>query len=122
MGHGARLYGPGETIDCDKLVVAAGSWVSGLLPELRLQLRIERRVMGWFGLDGARKLPAGELPIFLFDVDGVWYGMPTPDGLLKAGNHTHFSENLDAGKPAGEPNAADEAFFVRRRESLFERI
>ena len=111
--HGARVRGAGETIDCDKLVVAAGSWIPGLLPELRLPLRIERRVMGWFEPAGGRKLAAGELPIFLFDMDGVWYGMPTPDGLLKAGNHTHFSERLDAGQSAGEPNAADEALLCK---------
>ncbi len=109
--RGARVHGPEETIDCDKLVVAAGSWLPTLLPELRLPLSIERRVMGWFRLASGRKLTAGELPIFLLNTAGVWYGMPTPDGHLKVGNHKHFGEKIDAGQPAGEPNAADETLL-----------
>jgi sarcosine oxidase len=107
-GQGARIHGPGETIDCDKVVVAAGSWLPTLLPELRLRLSVERRVMGWFKPAGGRKLAAGELPIFLLNTAGVWYGMPTPEGTLKVGNHRHFGEKIDAGQPAGEPDAADE--------------
>jgi len=109
-GRGIRIHGPGETIECDTLFVAAGSWLPSLLPELRLPLSVERRVMGWFRLADGRKLVPGELPVFIFHLDGTWYGMPTPEGTLKAGNHSHLGEKIEAGQ-AGEPCTADETLI-----------
>ena len=107
-----RVHGNGETIECDKVIVSAGGWLPSLLPELALPLSVERRVMGWFRLRDGRKLNPGELPIFILDDAGAWYGMPTPDGCLKFGNHSHLREKIDSRQAVGEPDKKDEQLLA----------
>ena len=107
-----RVRITGESLTADHLIVAAGSWLSKLLPELNLNLRPERRVLAWFQPTVA--LPPN-LPIFILDADGGWYGMPTPDGRLKLGHDKHLRQPVNPGRdPADapiQPNAEDAALL-----------
>jgi sarcosine oxidase len=104
---GVRVHVAGETLTGDLLIVSVGSWLPKILPNLPLAFRAERRVMAWYRPETPFGRTAGELPIFILDADGVWYGMPTPDGMIKIGNHKHFSEPIDPDQPTKDPDGAD---------------
>ena len=69
-----------EAISGDFLIVAAGSWLPKVLPELNLSLSAERRVLAWFQPDQLEPLWDGSLPIFCLDSDGGWYRDADPGG------------------------------------------
>ena len=92
---GIRVSTSSQTIEADFLIVAAGSWLSHLFPELGLSLRTERRVLAWHQPLVAENLIDGRLPIFILDADGGWYGMPTPDGRIKFGHDKHLRQPID---------------------------
>lgn len=80
----------------DRLVLTAGAWTPALAPELRLPIRIERRVMHFFAPRDPTVFGPERMPTFIWDLargDSV-YGFPTdgPDGV-KVGFH-------DRGGPA----------------------
>jgi sarcosine oxidase len=93
-----------ETIKGNFLVVAVGSWLSKLFPELGLSLSTERRVVAWFKPKPGAEFNDRSLPIFCLDADGGWYGMPTPDGRIKIGHDKHLRQRID---PDWLPIAAD---------------
>jgi sarcosine oxidase len=103
---GIRVRAGTETIAGDQLIVAAGSWLPQLFPELKLSLAVERRVLGWYAPQTPEPLADGRLPIFCMDADGGWYGMPTPNGRLKIGHDKHLGESVD---PNSLPVAAGQA-------------
>jgi sarcosine oxidase len=106
---GVTLRTEEESVSGDLLIVAAGSWLPRLLPELNIPLATERRVLAWFKPERSEPLSDGRLPIFLMDSDGGWYGMPTPEGLLKLGHDKHFEERINSDQPAIEPGEDDAA-------------
>jgi sarcosine oxidase len=98
-----------EMLSGDFLVIAAGSWLPKLLPELQLDLSTERRVLAWFQPTTASEICDGSVPIFCLDADGGWYGMPTPDGRVKIGHDKHLRQKIDPDQPPIPPNAGDAA-------------
>ena len=73
-----------------QLVIAAGSWVGSLLPELQPKLRVERQVVFWF--DGVRNdgaFASDRCPIHLWQYDGgrFFYGFPDLGSGIKLGFH-----------------------------------
>lgn len=84
----------GETLEAGQLVLATGGWLNQLL-DRPLNLRVERRVLGWYPIE--RRL-GPVLPFCFIDGpnDGFWYGMPARDGtMLKIGAHYHLREIVD---------------------------
>lgn len=98
---------PGGALKYDVLIVAAGAWMTQLLPELCLPLWSERRVNGWYSPRGSSCLMDGSFPVFRFDCDGGWYGTPTPSGALKIGHNKHFSERVNSTEPHLSPGERD---------------
>ena len=99
-----------ETLTADTLVVAAGSWLPALFPELNLHLSIERRILAWHRPSSEQgRESLARMPIFIFDADGGWYGMPTPSGRLKIGHDKHLREAIDPSDQPILPNAEDVA-------------
>ena len=96
-----------ETIHGDILIVAAGSWLPKLLPNLHVSLTTERRVIAWFRPEANGVEDDRSLPIFCLDSEGGWYGMPTPDGTLKIGHDKHLDEKIDPDDPAAKPGPRD---------------
>jgi len=103
-----------EILTADTLVVAAGSWLPKLLPELTLSLSTERRVLAWFhpsASDVGNHQFDHHSPIFVLDADGGWYGMPTPDGRLKIGHDKHLRQVIDPDQPPINPGREDAALL-----------
>ncbi len=75
-----------------RLILAAGAWLGGLVPELALPLEIERAVLAWFGPSVPTPLYAPErFPIFLHELSPgrVWYGFPDTGHGVKVAAHHH---------------------------------
>jgi len=107
---GVRIRTDRAVIDADGAVVAAGPWVSGVLPDLRLPLRVTRQAVGWFEPTDAGAF-AHDFPVFLIENrHGIHYGFP-PYGRMgiKIAKHHHFDEVVEADGYDMTVSAADEA-------------
>lgn len=97
----------GDTgIRARRVVVAAGSWTTRLLPQLSdLGIRVERRVLGWFPLTGASAPHTGGQVFGRHEADGtLWYGFPSLDGCtVKIGVHAEATGTRLEGAQWGEP-------------------
>src|SRR5664279_392034 len=82
-----------------RLIVAAGAWVSSLLPALDLPFRVERQVLHWFdAARGAELFAAPRGPIHLWQVDGqrFFYGIPDMGrGVKVAFHHAGQATTID---------------------------
>jgi sarcosine oxidase len=100
----------------EHLVLAAGSWLPELVPEL--PLTVERQVMLWFEPRFTPEaLRPGQCPVFLFEVPGGrFYGVPDLGGGVKAARHhggvTAPLEQIDAHVHAAD--VADVRGFLER--------
>ncbi len=87
------------------LVLAAGPWVTELLPGLDLPLTVERQVVHWFeGASDPESLRAGRCPIVLWEYapEKLFYTTPdVGDGLKAAIHHEGEPTAPDAVRPAG---------------------
>jgi len=75
-----------------RLVLAAGAWTAGLLPDLKLPLAVERTVVHWFRPARATALYDPErFPIFICEyAPGLaWYGFPDDGVGVKVALHHH---------------------------------
>jgi sarcosine oxidase len=109
-GRDVVLATPSRDYHASHLVLAAGPWITHLLPHTRLPLAIERAVQFWF--EPASDAPAhrpDRLPVFIveWDRDRLFYGLPDHGHGVKVAEHH-----------AGEPTSAD---HVRRTVSDEER-
>ena len=80
---GVRVVVDGETIEAERLVLAAGSWLPALVPELSPDLQVERNVVHWFRpaeeaatARGAGAFGPDRLPVLVIE--------DTPEHLLYA--------------------------------------
>jgi sarcosine oxidase len=120
-GDGVRVFSAQGSYRCQRLVIAAGSWLSRLLPQLAPHLWVERNVLFWFKPRG--KLDAfAKLPVYIVeDTDRFYYGFPYDpgNGLKMAG--LHFGDRVDPDTVDREPSARDEErvrAWLRRRMPL----
>jgi sarcosine oxidase len=108
---GARVSTDRGTYEVGHVVVTAGCWSPGLLPELTFPVDVLRKVMLWFEPDGgAQDFQPGRFPYWIWEGDGmVGYGHPAANGLhggVKAGVHS-----------GGTPTDADGVDrYVQQRE------
>jgi len=96
----------GTEIRARRVVVAAGSWTTRLLPQLPdLGIRVERRVLGWFPLTGAAAPHTGGQVFARSEDDGtLWFGFPSLDGrTVKIGIHAEAPGARFEGAQWGEP-------------------
>jgi len=110
LRNGVQVRTADRTFTADFLVVAAGSWLPKLLPELAFPVSTERRVLAWFD---AQPLADPRFPIFVLDADGGWYGMATPEGRVKIGHDKHLRQQIDPNVMPVPANAEDEDFLAR---------
>ncbi|WP_326837330.1 N-methyl-L-tryptophan oxidase [Amycolatopsis rhabdoformis] len=81
--------GPGDTVlvrladglvQADHVVLAAGPWISQLVPRAALPLTVERKILAWFPAAEPRRFEPDRFPVFLRETpEGRWYGFPTLD-------------------------------------------
>jgi sarcosine oxidase len=97
LAKGVRIITDRGTVDAGAAIVAAGPWLTTLLPELRRHLRVTRQAMAWFEPVDSAPFAAGRFPVFLIESrHGFHYGFP-PFGAdtVKVAKHHHHDETVD---------------------------
>jgi sarcosine oxidase len=93
-GAGVRVVTDRETIAAGCAVVAAGAWVTSLVRDVPLPVRVTRQVLGWFEpVDTAQAglFAPDRFPVFLLqNRDGIYYGFPA-DGSAGVKVATHVA-------------------------------
>jgi sarcosine oxidase len=110
--NGVRVTTERGIVEAAQAIVAAGSWLTSLVPHLPMRLRVTRQVLGWFApTDNA---PFVGFPVFLLENhDGVFYGFPPNSRQgLKFAKHHHQDETIDPQAPT-RPFASDDEAILR---------
>jgi sarcosine oxidase len=104
---GVRVVTRDAEVLAERVILAAGPWIGGLVPGLRPHLTVTRQAVGWFAPSAPRGVALGACPVFLLDApQGLLYGFPDFEGLgVKAGLHDH-GPAVDA--DAWGPDPSDE--------------
>jgi len=102
-----------------KVIVAAGSYVTGLVPALAGYATPIKQVVGWYPSRDVLATQVGRMPGFLVDEgEATYFGFPDLGEGVKVGRHGHFFEEIDPEQPNPPINAADRAatedFMARR--------
>ena len=79
----------GETIEAGSAVIAAGSWLQDLVPELGKKMRLTRQPLMWFEPHDRKLTQPESMPVFFFHTpEDLIYGFPDFRGSgVKAGLH-----------------------------------
>ncbi|HET6262261.1 MAG TPA: N-methyl-L-tryptophan oxidase, partial [Chloroflexia bacterium] len=87
-GSGVRVETAAGSYTGERLVIAAGPWIGGLLADLPLPLAVWR-VYNTFFEPTRPEFEVGRCPFYLLEVpEGTYYGLPSLPGQgLKAGRH-----------------------------------
>jgi sarcosine oxidase len=85
-----------------KVIIATGSWIAELVPQLKQHAVPIRQVVAWYQpRDGFLTQPS-RMPAFIRDEgdDGSYFGFPAigVDGV-KIGRHAHFRQPIDPNQP-----------------------
>ena len=101
------------TVEAGAAIIAAGAWVSKLLPGLPAKLRVTRQVQAWFQPNNASAFEAGRFPVFLLESrHGVHYGFPPQGGAgVKIAKHHHADETADPDTVNRAISATDETLI-----------
>jgi len=75
LGDHFEISTESDKIAAKKLVITAGAWSAGLLDELNLTLRVERKVLTWVDPIDAALFEPEVCPVFGFS-EGFLYGFP----------------------------------------------
>ena len=106
----ARVVTDDATIEANSAIVAAGPWMSSLLPDAKLPLRVTRQVMGWFAPKEPALFSPSRFPVFLIEsAHGIHYGFPPHGAGLKVAKHHHRDEAVDPDLYDRSISADDEA-------------
>lgn len=97
----------------ETLVLSAGAWLAGLVPELAPLAVPERQVVGWFEAGNRGLFERERFPVFNAELgEGRYYGFPAVDGEgLKVGRYHHLEE-------AADPDSLDREVHPRDIEVL----
>lgn len=87
-------------VEVDRLVIAAGAWMSGDLPGVSMPLSVARQPLFWFDPKPEASDNLSELPIFIWEwqPDRFFYGFPDLGDGMKAAIH-HEGSIVDPRQP-----------------------
>ncbi len=116
--RGAACAG-GEMVTGDAVIVAAGAWTPGLVPELSHSLRPAAMPVLYFRPRHREPFLARRFPVWGADIPRTgWYGFPVgPDGIVKLGHHGKGW----TGDPE-DPGAVPSGWEERARDFLAESL
>ena len=110
QGGGVRVTTERGEVIAGCAVVAAGPWLTSLLPQAPVPVRVTRQVLAWFEPADRSRFAAGRFPVFLLqNEDGVFYGFPADAAGVKIAKHHHLDETVDPDAADRAVSAADEA-------------
>lgn len=102
----------------ERLVVAAGPWLAGVLPELGLPLRVEQQQVLYLRVGGdARAFVPGRMPVFI-DRRGGIYGFPLferPDAVKVSDHEGAPTIRLEERSERVDPKRAAATIAAARR-------
>lgn len=69
------------TYEAKRLVISAGSWSAGLMPELELPLEVTRQILFWFEPDAIESFLPENFPVYIWEPEdgNTFYGIPAHD-------------------------------------------
>jgi len=104
---GIRVSTSTDEVTAKQVILAAGPWISGLVPGLARHLKITRQAVGWFKPAKPEAVAYGDFPIFIVEGKrGMIYGFPDFEGRgVKAARHDHGPV---VGADDWDPPATDE--------------
>ena len=113
MGSGVRIVTDRGAFTAAQVIVAAGSWLPALLPDLPARLTVTRQAVGWFTPRHGAPFAPGRFPVFLLENDGgVFYGFPPHEGAgVKFAKHHHQNEAIDPEAPTKAFGGGDETIL-----------
>jgi sarcosine oxidase len=120
-GQGVRVRTERGQYDAERLVLAGGAWMGGLMglsPDLVVA---ERQVLGWFEPLRPELFAPERFPIFNLEVDeGHFYGFPV-FGIpgFKLGRYHHLGEIVNPDAVDRTPRADDEQLLRSFTERYF---
>jgi sarcosine oxidase len=100
-------------LQADRLIICAGAWAEDALADLKLPLRILRKVQLWYSSLNIEVFERDRFPVFFVEKPyGCFYGFPafTPEGL-KIAEHT-------GGFPVSDPDALDRALYPEDEQGI----
>jgi sarcosine oxidase len=96
LASGVRITTDRGVVEAGAAIVALGSWVKALLPELAVPIRITRQVMAWLEPRDPVPLAGGRMPVFLLESrHGIHYGFPLRSRAIKVAKHHHRDQIVD---------------------------
>lgn len=112
-GDGWRIETSAGEVEARAVIIAAGAWVTDLLPNLPVTLRATREAIAWFKPVDPELLSPGRLPVFIVESGhGMHYGFPmSPSGIIKVAKHHHRNETVDPNDPPRPVSEVDEALI-----------
>ena len=109
---GVTVSTAGEELSADRLVLCPGAWAPGLLADLGVPLRVERRVQHYFRSPGPEFAPE-RFPIWIWEYgpEAAAYGLPAMDvagytSAVKAAFH-QADDPADADEGAAPPKVSE---------------
>jgi sarcosine oxidase len=96
-GDGVRIFTDSGTIEAGTAIVAAGPWVTSLLPDLPADLQVTRQAVLWVEPEKRELFLPDRFPVFMIETEhGIHYGFPLhgADGV-KIAKHHHSDEIVD---------------------------
>ena len=89
----------------ERLIVAAGPWVSGLIPGLRSHVSVIRQTVGYFEMEGSKAAyEPGTFPVWIYlekDRNEHFYGLPQfQRSGIKVARHVTSGQSQDPDTPA----------------------
>ncbi|HXW30179.1 MAG TPA: N-methyl-L-tryptophan oxidase [Xanthobacteraceae bacterium] len=107
---GVRIVTDHGSIEAGTAVVAAGPWVTTLLPDLGTYLRVTRQVTAWFDPFDPALFRTPAFAVFILESrHGLLYGFPLDAIGVKVGKHYHCDETVDPDTYDRSVSAQDEA-------------
>jgi len=84
--NGVRVRTTVDEYHADGIVVACGPWTTGLVPDLRLPLSIERQTVFWLEPPGSTRYDPDRFPIYAYEFKPgtICYGFPRLSRGVKA--------------------------------------
>jgi sarcosine oxidase len=120
-GEGVRVVTEAAEYRAERLVIAAGAWVGGILPMLEKLAVPERQVLAWFEPRTPPLFQPDYFPVFNLAVDeGRYYGFPefgVPG--FKVGRYHHRCQTADPDCMDRQGHAEDEAVLREFVEKYF---
>lgn len=109
-GNGVRVVTRNGQYGAQRLVVAAGPWISQFIPSLKKKAVPERQVLAWFQPRQPRWFAPDKFPVFNVAVpEGRYYGFPIFNSQgIKIGRYHHREEQVEAEELDRECHSEDE--------------